>query len=56
MRNMRQTYLENLYRKKKMQTHAHTSDFIEKILRKRKEKKERFIFKKNPFDLLVMYS
>ncbi len=48
--------------KKKMQTHTHTSDFIEKILRKKNsEEKERkisfsFIFKRNPFDLLVMYS
>jgi len=40
MRKMRQTYLENLYRKKKMQTHAHTSDFIDKNFYEKKRKKD----------------
>jgi len=45
MREMRQAYLEYLYRKeKKMQTHTHTPDFIEKNLRKEKKKRKKDLF------------
>ncbi len=45
MREMRQAYLEYLYRKeKKMQTHTHTPDFIEKNLRKEKKKERKIYF------------
>lgn len=48
---MRQTFSESIQKKeKKMQTHTHIRFHTENFT-KRKEK-----FKKNPFDLLVMYS